>query len=227
MLLLLSLSFFPAVAGAIVFNLGDQPNLSVDSRVEYSGDSVVFTGSYTGDGKIARIEWELASDPTTNVVSDAHAPKQNWSVTDNSPVDIIYSAPNDPTHYEIYFYDSGTVPILPAGLPKDSYVSYTFHSDFTANHQLAVGESGFVGMEYIMERLYGDNPVTSFLNEDGTLLFEAATIELVLGSKATNELENTVVVVPSYQVTAVPEPAQIAVIFGLIVFAITTVLRRR
>ena len=220
--LLCLLSLFPTGAGAIVFNLGDLPNLSADAQVEYLGDTVTLTGTYQGSGKIARIEWELASDPITNTVVDTHAPKQNWTVTDNSPTEIIYSAPNDPTHYETYFYDQ------PLGASAaDTHVSYTFDSAFTVDHKLPVGDTGWSGMEYIIERLYGDEPVTSFLNDDGTLLFEAATIEVVLGAKVANDLVETIAIVPSYQVTAVPESAHFTVILALFFGIFAVAMRRR
>ncbi|WP_162025521.1 MULTISPECIES: hypothetical protein [unclassified Lentimonas] len=200
--------------------MADQSNLSSDAQIKYLGDTVTLTGAYTGDGKVARIEWELATDPIVNTVVETHAPKQNWEVIDQSPVDLIYSAPNDPTHYEIYFYED-------LEDADDTHVSYTFGSAFTADHKLSVGSSGFVGMEYIMERLYGDNAVTSFLNDDGSLLFEAATVDLVLGAKVGNALENTIISLPSYQVTVVPEPSQFAVILALLIGTFVLTIRRR
>ena len=201
------------------FILADQQNLSPDTQIEYLGDTVTFTGTFTGIGKIARIEWALATDPIVNTVVETHAPKQNWEVIDQSPVDIIYSAPNDPTYYETDFYDE-------PGEASDTYVSYTFDSAFTADHKLPVGSSGFVGIEYIMERLYGDNAVTSFLNDDGSLLFEAATVEVVLGAKVGNALENTIISASSYQVTAVPEPSQFAVVLALLIGTYALAMRR-
>lgn len=203
-----------------MFSLADQQNLSPDAQIEYLGDTVTLTGTYTGIGKVARIEWELATDPIVNTVVETHVPKQNWEVIDQSPVDLIYSAPNDPTHYEIYFYDE-------SGDENDTYVSYTYGSAFTADHKLPVGSSGFVGMEYIMERLYGDNAVASFLNDDGSLLFEAATVDVVLGAKVSNSLENTIISLPSYQVTVVPEPSQFAVILALFIGTFAMTMRRR
>lgn len=200
----------PLYSWGIVFDVSDPSQNVENAFLEYTGNTITFVGQYTESGKISRVTIDLAPDVVSNTISSFNLPRPSWNFTETS-TEVIYSAPNDAPDVD-----------LPTQFKKadNTEVSYTFSSSFDTDHKI-IG-----GPEFIMDELAAlPETGVGFFNSDNSLYFEEVTAQLVLRIKTGSNSSDITIDIPSYMVTAVPEPAHATLILSSAVLCLA--LRRR